>query len=98
MAKLTQKAAKDLLEGGFITQEQYDKMFSDGVVTATARASREQVNVPVEKKAEFLDKAYDALIKVAKSLDIDHTKPTPESGVATIYLKGAGKPKEKSEE
>lgn len=98
MAKLTQKAAKDLLEQGFITQEAYDKMFAEGVVSASTRATRPQINVPNEKKDEFMDEAYKALEKVAGKMGFDHSQPTPDSGVATLYIKGSGKPRaEKTE-
>lgn len=99
MAKLTQKAAKDLLEQGFVTQEQYDKMFAEGVVSASTRATRPQINVPNDKKDEFMDAAYEAMEKVANKLGFDFKNPTPDSGVATLYIKGSGKPRaDKTEE
>lgn len=99
MAKLTQKAAKDLLEQGFINQEVYDKMFAEGVVSASTRATRPQIHIPNDKKDEFMDEAYKALGKVAQKMGIEDSKPTPESGVATLYIKGSGKPRaDKTEE
>lgn len=97
MTKLTQKAAKELLDDGFITQEAYDKMFEEGIVSSSTRATRPQINVPNEHKSEFTDKAYEALVAVAESMNFDHTKPTPDGGLATLYIKGSGSPRKEDE-
>ena len=98
MAKLTKKAANDLLEGGFITETQFDKMFDEGVVSSSSRATRPQINVPNEHKSEFTDKAYEALENLAKDMEFDYTKPTPDGGLATLYIKGSGSPRNTDEE
>lgn len=97
-AKLTQKNAKQLLDDGFITQDQYDKMFEEGVVSASARSTRPQIHVPNEAKSEFVDKAYDALVEVAKAMKFDHTKPHAQGGTATLYIKGSGQPRSSEDE
>lgn len=93
MAKLTQKNAKELLDSGFITEKQYEKMFEEGVVSSSSRATRPQINVPKEHKGAFTDKAYDALVEIAKAMKFDHEKPTPDGGLATLYIKGSGSPR-----
>lgn len=98
MANLTQKNAKELLDNGFITEKQYNKMFEEGVVSASSRASRPQINVPNEHKSEFTDKAYEALVAVAEAMDFDHSKPTPDGGLATLYIKGSGSPRNTEDE
>lgn len=98
MAKLTRKAASELLEGGFITQEAYDKMFEEGMVSAGARATRPQIHVPNEHKSEFQDKAYEALEALAKKMKFDHTKPHADGGLATLYIKGSGSPRTSDDE
>lgn len=98
MANLTQKAAKELLDNGFINQKQYDKMFEEGVVKSSSRATRPQINVPNEHKSEFTDKAYEALVAVAEAMKFDHTKPSPDGGLATLYIKGSGSPRNSEDE
>lgn len=98
MANLTQKNAKELLDNGFITQKQYDKMFEEGIVSASTRASRPQIHVPNEKKGEFTDKAYEALVEVAKAMEFDHTQPHADGGTATLYIKGSGSPRNSDED
>lgn len=98
MAKLSRKNAQELLENGYITQEQFEAMFKDGVVSAGNRSTRPQINVPAESKAEFTDKAYAALVKVAEKMGFDYNTPTPDGGVATLYIKGAGTPRAESAE
>lgn len=91
--KVTRKAAGDLLEAGYITQEQYDSMFADGVVSAGSRSSRPAINIPNEHKAAFADRAYDALTQVAREMEFDHTVAYADGGTAVIYIKGSGKPR-----
>lgn len=98
MANLSKKAATELLDSGFITQKQYDKMFEEGIVSSSSRATRPQINVPNEHKSEFTDKAYEALVAVAEAMEFDHTKPTPDGGLATLYIKGSGSPRDTEDE
>lgn len=98
MAKLTQKSAKQLLEDGYITQEAFDKMFEEGIVSSSTRATRPQINVPNEHKSEFTDKAYEALVAVAEEMEFDHSTPTPDGGLATLYIKGSGSPRNTDDE
>ena len=94
----TKKQAKELLEAGYLDQAAYDKMFADGVVKESTRATRPQINVPNEHREVFQDKAYEAMEAIAKELGFDYSVATPDSGLATLYLKGAGKPRaEKTE-
>lgn len=90
---LTRKAALELLENGYLTQEQYDRMFADGIVKSSTRTSRPQVHVPQAYREQFQDKVYDAMIRIAQELGFDYTVETENSGLATLYLKGAGKPR-----
>lgn len=97
MAKMTKNTATELLKAGYITQEAYDQMFSDGIVSSGTRSTRPQVHVPVEHKDAFLEKAYDSFVTIAEELGFDFNTPTADSGQATLYLKGAGKPRTEDE-
>jgi len=94
---LTKSQAALLLSQNFITQEAYDQMFSDGIVKASSRTSRPQINVPSENKDEFQDKAYEAMLAIATEMGFDFSNPTADSGLATLYLKGAGKARKTEE-
>ena len=93
---LNRTNAKQLLEAGYITQEAYNKMFEDGLIKESSAASRPQINVPADFKAEFTEKAYNAMVEIAKELGFDYEKPSNGSGVATLYLKGSGVKRETS--
>lgn len=92
-AKVSKSAAAQLLSTGMITQEQYDRMVSEGVVSASSRSNRPEINIPKENKAEYTDKAYELLQNLADEMGIDHSTQTEDSGVVTLYLKGSGKPR-----
>ncbi len=90
---LSKKDAAALLEAGYISKEQYEKMTQDGVVKESTRSTRPEINVPAEHREVFQDKTYDAMLAIAKELGFEYDKPSEGSGVATLYLKGAGKPR-----
>ena len=94
---LTRKNAQQLLDDGYISQEQFDAMHKDGVVKVSERATRPQINVPTEHKAAFMDAAYEALEGIAKKMKFDHTIVTPDGGLATLYIKGSGSPRASDE-
>lgn len=98
MPKLTKPMASQLLEQGYLTQEQYDQMFADGIVSSGTRAGRDKINVPADVKADFFDRVYEAAQTIAEELGFDWRTPTADSGEFTVYLKGAGKPRTESED
>lgn len=94
---ISKKEAQFLVENGYLTQEAYEKMFENGVVKESTRSTRPQINVPSEHREAFQDKAYDAMLEIAKEMGFDYETPTPDSGLATLYLKGAGKARKTSD-
>ncbi|NCN86737.1 hypothetical protein GW932_02800 [archaeon] len=90
---LSKAQAQVLLDSGYITLEKFNEMFSSGLVKSSTRSTRPQINVPEASKEEFYNKSYDAMLSIAKEMGFDYETVSPYSGLATLYLKGAGKAK-----